>query len=197
MKVPDLLLKHGGWIAFLGGWGAIATARYTGFSWSKIFFGERSLPLWAWIVAFAAGAVLARLDIKVTRWILQASGHLKKEGIDGAAEVNRGDSWTSILVEVAKWGGISFGEEGVRVGIVALLLSLLPMKLRFLEVAIIAGGLLGLIHLLYLNVLIVPTKLIFHLLLSLIFAQWGIMTSFIVHFAFNLSMVFDIEISSE
>ncbi len=91
-------------------------------------------------------------------------------------------------------GGISFGEEGVRVGMIAFAGMFLPGEGTLVLSAVLVGILIGLMHILYLDALFLPTKTLFHVLLSLVFVQWGMLVSFVVHFAFNLSMVFDIEI---
>ena len=150
------------------------------------------MPVWGWIVAFFIGMLLARLDIRVMRWVLRSRGLLQTSSSPSEEEAR--DTWLSLLFEAMKWGGISFGEEGVRVGMIALAGILLPGEGTFVLNAVLVGILIGLMHILYLNALFLPTKTLFHVLLSLIFAQWGILASFVVHFAFNLSMVFDIEI---
>lgn len=193
LKVTELLYRYGGGIAFLGGWGAIATARHLGFPWAQIFWGQEAMPIWGWIVAFVIGMLLARLDIRVMRWILRSRGLLRESSSTPAEEA--GDTWFSLLFEAMKWGGISFGEEGVRVGMIALVGMLLPGEGTFVLSAVLVGILIGLMHILYLNTLFLPTKTLFHVFLSLVFVQWGILVSFVVHFAFNLSMVFDIEIA--
>lgn len=192
MKVTEILYRYGGGIAFWGGWSAIATAHHLGFPWAQIFWGQETMPVWGWIVAFFIGMLLARLDIRVMRWVLRSRGLLQTSSSPSEEEAR--DTWLSLLFEAMKWGGISFGEEGVRVGMIALAGILLPGEGTFVLNAVLVGILIGLMHILYLNALFLPTKTLFHVLLSLIFAQWGILASFVVHFAFNLSMVFDIEI---
>jgi len=145
-------------------------------------------------MAFVVGAVLARIDIRITRWLLRLKGYLKEKG--KAQQQGSTDTWLSMMLEAMKWVSISFGEEGVRVGTIALLWSFFPTGLSFIQSAILVGLLIGLMHVLYFNFLLVPTKTLFHVLLSLIFVQWGVIASFIIHAAFNLSMLFDIELSN-
>ena len=149
------------------------------------------MPLWGWVVFFFIGAILARIDIRVTRWLLRLRGYLK----ENSSSPNEPDTpWYSLILEAVKWAGISFGEEGVRVGMIALLGSKFLPGIPLMQAAILVGLLVGLLHRFYLDALFLPTKTLFHVFLSLIFVQWGILASFVVHFAFNLSMVFDIEI---
>ncbi|HID90180.1 MAG TPA: hypothetical protein EYP52_10815 [Anaerolineae bacterium] len=137
---------------------------------------------------------MARLDIRMTRWLLWKGGYLVQNSKGSKTQhPENNETWFSMLAEAAKWGGISFGEEGVRVGTIALLWTFLP-SVPFAQSAILVGILIGMLHVLYFNALIVPTKTVFHILLSLVFVQWGMLASFVVHVAFNLSMVFDIEI---
>ena len=194
LSVRGFLFKYGGGVAFLGGWGAMVTAWYLGLSWEEIFWGSNVLPLWGWVLAFIGGALLARLDIRVTRWLLRKGGYLVQNGEESKAQhLEKNETWFSVLAEAIKWAGISFGEEGVRVGTIALLLTFLS-GMSFVQSAILVGILIGLLHIFYFNVFIVPTKTILHVILSIIFVNWGVLASFVVHIAFNFSMIFDIEI---